>query len=54
MSQYRWWRAAGERGAPRRSTRTIDLITWNEVQDLPTVGEGELYREAQPATAASR
>ncbi|MCB9126231.1 MAG: hypothetical protein H6643_17215, partial [Caldilineaceae bacterium] len=47
MSQYRWYEPLVSVVPHDGSTRTIDLITWNEVQDLPTVGEGEPYREAQ-------
>ena len=47
MAQYRWYEPLVSVVPHDGSTRTIDLITWNEVQDLPTVGEGEPYREAQ-------
>ena len=47
MAQYRWYEPLVQAIPHDGTTRTIDMIMWNEVQDLPTVGEGEPYREAQ-------
>ena len=47
MAQYRWYEPLVSVVPHDGSTRTIEMIMWNEVQDLPTVGEGEPYREAQ-------
>jgi hypothetical protein len=47
MAQYRWYEPLVNVVPHDGSTRTIEMITWNEVQDLPAVGEGDAYREAQ-------
>ena len=47
MSQYRWYEPLVSIIPHDGSTRTVDMITWNEVANLPVVGEGEPYREAE-------
>jgi len=46
MSQYRWYEPLVSIIPHDGSTRTVEMITWNEVANLPVVGEGEPYREA--------
>lgn len=47
MAQYRWYEPLVSIIPHDGSTRTVDMITWNEVANLPVVGEGEPYREAE-------